>query len=462
LSYLLARPQHLVTKEELFKAVWRDVIVTDNALTRAVSDLRTALGDDSVRPEYIQTVSRRGYRFIAPVTLGSPLPEAATRSHRARETSSLDAYRLVAEGRVRLESLDASQIAAAIVNFQRAIDLDPGYPPAYIGLANAYFWQYELSRYRAEPEKELLLLGIEKARCALRVDGLVAESHATLGYLLTAADQLQEARAATRRAVALEPDYWAHHFRLAHAVWGDERLRALQRCRDLYPEFAFAYFQIAMVHVARGSLELAEQELRRGATIQDGHAARRQRFPSNGLRWLLGLIRMRQGDPDSALLEFEQELECGAGQVYANEFAIGARTGAGFARLQQGEAERAIDAFRQALELYPIQPRAQLGLALALDRCGQRTEAQRAMSAACEQVGAVERTGRVADGAMFRAGLHAVQGRPAEAFATLKELLTTAQPGPAGWLIPIEALFESLRAAPGYDDLLTQLALRAR
>ena len=46
LSYLVARPQSLVTKEELFRSVWRNVIVTDNALTRAVSELRTALGDD--------------------------------------------------------------------------------------------------------------------------------------------------------------------------------------------------------------------------------------------------------------------------------------------------------------------------------------------------------------------------------------------------------------------------------
>src|SRR5687767_13507874 len=77
LLYLVARPSVLVSKEELFKAVWPDVAVTDNALTQAVSELRQALGDDAASPAYVQTVARRGYRFIAPVQRGEP-PAIAT------------------------------------------------------------------------------------------------------------------------------------------------------------------------------------------------------------------------------------------------------------------------------------------------------------------------------------------------------------------------------------------------
>ena len=50
LLYLVARPSALVTKEELFTALWPDVAVTDNALTQAVSELRQALGDDPAKP----------------------------------------------------------------------------------------------------------------------------------------------------------------------------------------------------------------------------------------------------------------------------------------------------------------------------------------------------------------------------------------------------------------------------
>jgi DNA-binding winged helix-turn-helix (wHTH) protein len=65
----LARPPGaLVTKGALLDAVWGHRFVSDSVLKTAVSELRTALGDDARRPRYIETVSRRGYRFIAPAT----------------------------------------------------------------------------------------------------------------------------------------------------------------------------------------------------------------------------------------------------------------------------------------------------------------------------------------------------------------------------------------------------------
>ena len=81
LLFLAARPSALVSKDDLFRALWPDVAVTDNALTQAVSELRQALGDDPAKPTYIQTVARRGYRFIAPV---EPIVSAAHRRRRRR------------------------------------------------------------------------------------------------------------------------------------------------------------------------------------------------------------------------------------------------------------------------------------------------------------------------------------------------------------------------------------------
>src|SRR6185437_14377077 len=78
LLYLAARQSTLVSKDELFAALWPDVAVTDNALTQAVSELRQALGDDPAKPIYIQTVARRGYRFIAPVASTAPHAEPAS------------------------------------------------------------------------------------------------------------------------------------------------------------------------------------------------------------------------------------------------------------------------------------------------------------------------------------------------------------------------------------------------
>src|SRR6266702_5889670 len=64
LCHLLSRPQELVTKEELVRAVWPDVAVTDASLTKAIREVRQALGDDHGSPRFIETVHRRGFRWI--------------------------------------------------------------------------------------------------------------------------------------------------------------------------------------------------------------------------------------------------------------------------------------------------------------------------------------------------------------------------------------------------------------
>ena len=68
LCYLLERPGQLVSKDELLKNVWAGTHVADSALTVCMAELRRALGDDPKKPQYIATVTKRGYRFIAAVT----------------------------------------------------------------------------------------------------------------------------------------------------------------------------------------------------------------------------------------------------------------------------------------------------------------------------------------------------------------------------------------------------------
>jgi DNA-binding winged helix-turn-helix (wHTH) protein/tetratricopeptide (TPR) repeat protein len=67
LCCLVERSGELVTKDELLDAVWSDLHVSESSLTVAMNALRSALGDDRLAPNYIETVTRRGYRFIASV-----------------------------------------------------------------------------------------------------------------------------------------------------------------------------------------------------------------------------------------------------------------------------------------------------------------------------------------------------------------------------------------------------------
>jgi TolB-like protein/Flp pilus assembly protein TadD len=81
LKVLVTHAGKPVTKEELFASVWNGTVVSDDALTSCVQELRKALADDSRQPRFIETRHRRGYRFVAPVSeavaedvADSPLP----------------------------------------------------------------------------------------------------------------------------------------------------------------------------------------------------------------------------------------------------------------------------------------------------------------------------------------------------------------------------------------------------
>jgi DNA-binding winged helix-turn-helix (wHTH) protein/tetratricopeptide (TPR) repeat protein len=80
LCHLIERAGALVTKDELLDAVWRDLHVTESSLSVSINAVRLALGDDPKSPRFIETVTRRGYRFIAPVTVAAEAESDRRRS----------------------------------------------------------------------------------------------------------------------------------------------------------------------------------------------------------------------------------------------------------------------------------------------------------------------------------------------------------------------------------------------
>lgn len=61
---LASQAGQIVTKQQLFRTVWAGTAVSDSALTSCIQELRQALHDDPRRPQYIETLHRRGYRFV--------------------------------------------------------------------------------------------------------------------------------------------------------------------------------------------------------------------------------------------------------------------------------------------------------------------------------------------------------------------------------------------------------------
>ena len=599
LILFVTQPSVLIAKEALIRHMWPDVAVTDNALTQAISELREALDDDASAPAYIQTVPRRGYRFIAAVhvdaqdgntgtaavttgsapTLGtrtigvadfvdvtrdeawawlaSGIAETVTSDLRAlaglrvvdrarvadamrrtsslaglsdvlqvdllvsgsfqragtglritarimdrvsgecvatakvdgpvadvfalqdalvaqfarslgmtgaartvrHETASLEAYRAFTEGRLKLEALDPSLVSDAIELFGRAIALDPRYALPHVGLANAYSWLFEMSRARNEPDAPTLAQAIDCARRAIALDPEAPEAHATLSFLLVAGGRGSEALSAARRAVALEPGNWAHQYRLGHASWGEGRLIALRRALALYSAFAYAYFESAMVHVARGDLQVAEEVLREGMLHQTAPSS--ERFPARGLHWLIGLIRLSRGDVDEAERELALELRAPPRQLHSAEFSMNAHDALGFAALVRSRPTEGVVCFRRALDFFPRHARSRAGLALALREQGLHEEAAHELREVDGAVDELTRGGRSSEAALAAVFALVLRDRPDEAVAALRAFVSSAPPGFAGWTIPLEPLLRPLHSHPGFEEILAIVARRA-
>jgi DNA-binding winged helix-turn-helix (wHTH) protein/tetratricopeptide (TPR) repeat protein len=90
LCALVRQPGSLLTKQTLLDEIWGHQFVSESVLKTVISDLRTLLDDDARQPRFIETVSRRGYRFIATTVTTTQHPEAG-----ARKVATLQAMPLV-------------------------------------------------------------------------------------------------------------------------------------------------------------------------------------------------------------------------------------------------------------------------------------------------------------------------------------------------------------------------------
>jgi DNA-binding winged helix-turn-helix (wHTH) protein/tetratricopeptide (TPR) repeat protein len=93
LLYLIARRDRVIPKEEILEALWVGVAATDDVLSRAIHAARQAVGDDGEQQRVIQTVRRRGFRFVATVDSSDSQQPASTRAtEEARPTGQGPAF----------------------------------------------------------------------------------------------------------------------------------------------------------------------------------------------------------------------------------------------------------------------------------------------------------------------------------------------------------------------------------
>jgi DNA-binding winged helix-turn-helix (wHTH) protein len=439
LLQLAANAGRTISKDDLIAAAWQDVAVADNSIEQAISSLRKALGSRADGGPYIETLSRRGYRFSGAVERGKP------RESDASLDALLAPYRAFVEGRAALETLDRDALARARAAFAEALRGEPDDAAAHIGMANACALGFESTRTHASPDLEALRDAVHHARDGCRLDPSSGEAWSTLAFVLHRSGSAGEAIAAARKAVALDPGNWRHHLRLAFVGWGEERLRAAHRVLTLCPGLALAHWFAATVFIARQAFDTALEELRRGCASQDAQRTEGGRFKAVGLHLLHGLVLAARGNEEGALEEFACELEFEAdGQLYARECSANTWYAIGAIHLRNGRRADADAAFREALNRVPGHP-----LAAAL--CGADVSGAKSRLAGMNNV----------DLAMANAAALILNGKHELAARVCGEALAHAEAGPAGWLLPVDPLLNPLRHPDVWARTLAMLRDRA-
>jgi DNA-binding winged helix-turn-helix (wHTH) protein/Flp pilus assembly protein TadD len=288
LLHLVTHRGRLVSRAELLEKFWDGRDVYEGALTRCLSTVRKALGDQGSPPRFIETRWAEGYRYVGPCVelpdrkpTGPSWSAAAARlngaAHRAAFADSRNvtaAGRLVDRGNAYLHRSGHRSYRYALAMYRLAAEADPEDPRAHGGIAAAH----ALLCLHAEPTDAHRAAAAASLATALEIDGFCAEVQHARAHVSVMRDDYATANAAFRAAESLAPGefgIWYYHAR-GHAEQGDHEgalahyLRAAQADPGDYQALALAEqsFNRVGLHAdariaARACARAAEDILRR-------------------------------------------------------------------------------------------------------------------------------------------------------------------------------------------------------
>jgi DNA-binding winged helix-turn-helix (wHTH) protein/Tfp pilus assembly protein PilF len=277
LALLLTRPGEVITREEFRRALWPSDVFVDfeQGISSAVMRLRDALRDSADNPVFIETIERRGYRWIGPIQRVDPVPQepkveskkeepaqnaslekqvtaaeppatpfpwrkmvfvfpvlailfsvwifrpghrngnvsakSTLGAHPLHQAANREAEDYYLKGRFYWNKRTPESLNQALEAFTQAIAHDPNYSDAYVGLADCYNLLREFS---AMPGNEAYFKAFAAAKKAVELDPQSSEAHASLAFVtFWGMWDAADSEKEFRRAVELDPsNVKAHHW----------------------------------------------------------------------------------------------------------------------------------------------------------------------------------------------------------------------------------------------------------
>ncbi|MDQ6800527.1 MAG: protein kinase [Acidobacteriota bacterium] len=279
-----------------------------------------------------------------------------------RYTNNPEAYALYVQGRYYWNKRTPASLDNAVALFNQALDHDPNYALAYLGLADTYAI---LSEYKGTPTLESNKLAKAAAAKALEIDPDLAEAHATLGIIDQNVFDWQGAEKEFKRAIELKPNYATAHHWYGLSLWGQRRFReSLAECRK--GQAADPMSQIINTNVANAlesngrldeAIELLQRTIDMDPRFEVAHT-------------FLGRVYFHKGNGEAGLREFEKSVELTGRAGRPLSFL-----GYGYART--GRRDEALKIIHELEERLPKHSASPFGIAFVYTGLGDREQAYR-------------------------------------------------------------------------------------
>ena len=226
-----------------------------------------------------------------------------------KPTDNMLAYDAYMRGHQLMSARNTTQLKQAIDEFDKAVELDPGFALAWVGLADSYFL---LANNGAMTYEEALPIMEDAINRALTIDDQLGEAYASLGMFYERRNQLEEAEAAFLKSTQLSPNYatawqWYGHFLFfKQKLRFEEGIVIMQRAAELDPRSSIIGLALGNIYKTQGSYALAERQFKKVMALDPDFSGYSE----------LSYLYLVVGDYEQALTYAFEAQEMDKGNIY--------------------------------------------------------------------------------------------------------------------------------------------------